>query len=167
MKLYSQNYQIQLEQVHQQRPWGNIGHRFSDKILEIYDLYGCCDCLDYGCGYGRLRAKLGDTIPITNYDPGKPEWSALPQPHDLVVCTDVMEHVEPECVDAVLDHIQSLARVAVFFMINPNPSGGTLPDGRGLHLTVQPLEWWAEKLQERWDLERLEEDSRLWVCTPK
>lgn len=164
--LYSDHYKKQLEQVHQQRPWGNIGHRFSDHVLEVYKKYDCQSCLDYGCGFGRLRNKIGDQIPITNYDPGKPEWAALPEPHDLVVCTDVMEHVEPEHVDAVLDHIYSLAHKAVFFMINPNPSTGTLPDGRLLHLTVRPLEWWAEKLERRWHLEPLKDDSRLWVCTP-
>jgi hypothetical protein len=83
---------------------------------------------------------------VRNYDPGIPADSALPAPADLVVCTDVLEHIEPEHLDAVLAHIFRLAQRAVFLQIALFPAKKTLPDGRNAHLIVQPANWWLDKI---------------------
>ena len=31
-----------------------------------------------------------------------------------------------------------------------------LPDGRNAHLTVKPIEWWAEKIKERFNILKLQ-----------
>jgi hypothetical protein len=74
--------------------------------------------------------------------------AALPGFADLVVCTDVLEHVEPELLDTVLRHLRSLARKAVFVVIATRPSNKTLSDGRNAHLIVETAEWWIAHLIE-------------------
>ena len=75
----------------------------------------------------------------------------LTEPLNLAVkakygfCTDVMEHIEPEKVDAVLVNIFRSAE-NVFFQISLVPDNMGALIGHPLHLTVQPFEWWVEKL---------------------
>ena len=57
--------------------------------------------LDYGCGKGLLGLFL--PISVYNYDPAMPEWSADPEPEDYLLCTDVLEHVEPDCIEDVVE----------------------------------------------------------------
>src|SRR5262249_17383902 len=74
-----------------------------------------------------------------------------PQAADLVACTDVLEHIEPECIGAVLDDIASLVRHLVFLVIATQPAKKTLADGRNAHLIQEPVQWWAPPLMRRWD----------------
>lgn len=60
-------------------------------------------------------------------------------------CTDVMEHIEPEKVDAVLDNIFCAVDNAFFQISTVHDNFGALI-GQHLHLTVKPFEWWQEKL---------------------
>lgn len=114
--------------------------------------------LDYGCGKGLLAKNL--SIPIWEYDPAIPGKDSPPRPADLVVCTDVLEHIEPEYLDAVL---RDLARVTLktgYFVICTGPAGKTLPDGRNAHLIQQPREWWEAKLAEHFSIGKfLSEDG--------
>jgi len=104
--------------------------------------------LDYGCG----KATVSQNFPgVTNYDPAiEGEFSEDPVPCDLVLCIDVMEHVEEEFIDAVLDHIKSKTILAAFFVISVRPACAKLPDGRNAHITLKPQAWWMRKLMYRW-----------------
>lgn len=105
--------------------------------------------LDYGCGKGRLRRRIGPIV--RNYDPAMPQWSGEPEPADLVVCWDVLEHIEPERLDAVLDHLRSLTLKQAFLIVATRPDGSKLmPDGRNPHLIIEDAEWWLPKLSARW-----------------
>jgi hypothetical protein len=106
--------------------------------------------LDYGCGRRTLEQALG--YPIQNYDPAIPRYSESPDPADLVACTDVLEHIEPECLDAVLDDLKRVVRKTGFFVIATKPASKTLADGRNAHLIVKPMEWWLPKLSERFQI---------------
>ena len=92
--------------------------------------------LNYGCGKSMLTC--GAINRVTNYDPAIPGLDAPPEPADVVICTDVLEHVEPECLDEVLDHLQTLTRRDAFFTVATVPSSKTLADGRNTHLTQKP-----------------------------
>jgi hypothetical protein len=62
-------------------------------------------------------------------------------------CTDVMEHIQPEYVDIVLNHILGAAH-RVFFQISlEDDACGKLIDEK-LHLTVQPMAWWIKKFRQ-------------------
>jgi hypothetical protein len=107
---------------------------------------GLTDVLDYGCGKGNLGIGR-------KYDPAIPEYAKDPDPADLVVCTDVLEHIEPECLEDVLKHIQSKCRKKAFFVISTRPAKKILPDGRNAHLIIQPSGWWVSTLSRYFSIE--------------
>ena len=141
-----------LVQEHLRRPWGDVGHRYSEHILELYHQYSCAHILDYGCGQALLSKKIGDLVPVDNYDPGIPAYSTLPQPRDLVVCVDVLEHIEPQCIHSVLAHLQSLTLKVAYVNISSVPARSSFPNGQNLHLIQEPLEWWLSQLSQYFTL---------------
>ena len=107
--------------------------------------------LDYGSGKGaqytewKVQENWGGLVP-TCYDPGVPEHSEKPAGQfDGVICTDVIEHVPPEAVEAVYQEAIAYARKFAFFCIFTGPARKFLPDGRNCHLTQRPQKWWIEK----------------------
>lgn len=146
----TEEYRRTNERMHETTPeFGTSGQKYAQKVQMAYIMTGCESLLDYGCG----KATLADSLPqikVTNYDPAMPRFSARPQPCDMVACTDVMEHIEPECIDAVLDDIKSLAKKTVFFSIATRPARKTLPDGRNAHISIHDYLWWTNKIAARW-----------------
>ena len=120
--------------------------RWQRTVEELARFTGSESVLDYGCGIMALLSKFSD-LSITNYDPGVPEYAALPEPADLVVCLDVIEHVEPKYTDAVLEHVISLAKKALLLTISTQESSKLLPDGSPWHCFVKDADWWRNKLK--------------------
>ena len=83
------------------------------------------------------------------YDPALDAISASPEPAELVVCIDVLEHVEPEHLDAVLDDLARVVQGLGFFSIASYAAQRVLADGRNAHLIQQPMEWWLPRLWTR------------------
>jgi hypothetical protein len=108
------------------------------------------DVLDYGCGKQTLKALLPYVV---GYDPCIPGLDDPPSPADLVVCTDVLEHIEPTCLAAVLDDLQRVTGSALFATIATGPAKKFLADGRNAHLIQKPIEWWLPKFWYRFDLQ--------------
>lgn len=144
--LASAPYRDQLAKLHGARKWGADGAKHADAVRAIAAEIGAKTILDYGCGRGALAAAL-DPIRVSQYDPGIAERSGMPKPADLVVCTDVLEHVEIEHLPAVLDHIGRLAGRAAYIVVSTREANATLPDGRNAHLIVRPAQWWIDALQ--------------------
>lgn len=144
--LISEDYKQQNSQLHASRSdYGTGGRAVANHAEMLARLFHCADALDYGCGKGTLAVGLrylGSNLIVTEYDPAVEGKDAPPKPAELVVCSDVLEHVEPECLDAVWYHIHSLTKKALFFTVHCGPAQKTLPDGRNAHLTQQPPEWW-------------------------
>ena len=126
--------------------YGTFGHEWAPRVEELAVELGASVVLDYGCGKGSLAKAL--RIPCAEYDPAIPGKDAMPAPADLVVCTDVLEHVEIECVDAVLSHIGSLAQMAALICVSCIPGSKRLADGRQAHITIREPAWWRERLIE-------------------
>ena len=117
--------------------------------------------LDYGCGKGyqylaaRSHEVWGGLLPHC-YDIGVRHLAKRPEgAFDGVICCDVMEHIEECDIGAVLDDIFGLVSTRVgrsppsfaYFHIACIPANArALPDGRNVHLTVRPPEWWNERL---------------------
>ena len=80
------------------------------------------------------------------YDPGVIEFSKFPNSQkDLVICTDVMEHIPSQDTIKLLTDIYELANKAVFFAIEiNNVSNKTLSDGRDVHINLREKEEWNE-----------------------
>lgn len=104
------------------------------------------DVLDYGCGKRTLESALG--FGINNYDPALEGLDASPAPADIVCCTDVLEHIEPDCLTAVLADLRRVTKRAIFLTIATRPAKKFLADGRNAHLIQKPARWWIERL---WD----------------
>ena len=83
------------------------------------------------------------------YDPFVAELSEEPEAADFVICTDVMEHVEPQCTAAVLDHIAALTKVLVLFSISFREANKVLADWRNAHINLRPPEYWLREIKKR------------------
>ena len=145
MMLITPEYQQMQQKFHEQRPdYGCSSSRYCDMVMKIAQQIGTRDILDYGCGKAHLQK--GIPFPIQNYDPCMPEYSKRPQPAEIVVCTDVMEHIEPDCVAAVLHDLQLLTKQVLILNIACRPAAKYLPDGRNAHLIQESPNWWLERL---------------------
>lgn len=127
--------------------------------------------LDYGCGRGTFKKRLlehtkYEAHEVTEYDPGIIGKDELPQPADIVVCTDVLEHVEAALLPNVLNHLKSLARHGLFLIIASGPAREVLPNGQNAHLIQKSPHWWLRKLEE-FDLKptrtKIEKGLHVWV----
>lgn len=126
--------------------------------------------LDAGCGSGKFMRRIleqhANEYSIRGFDIARnclDPWFAgreaellttgclwdpagLPGPNDVVVCTDVMEHIPTEQVPAVLSNLRRAAMKLVFLGIALFPDGfGPKVLGRPLHLTVQSPAWWLQQ----------------------
>jgi hypothetical protein len=135
----------------QPQGYGGKGDKWADGVRELVDIFGATSVLDYGCGQGTLMKKLRTLVPssvrLSEYDPAVDGKQMLPSFADLVVSTDVLEHIEPERLETVLKHLDMLARKAIFVVVATRPSNKTLPDGRNAHLIVESGDWWAAKFR--------------------
>lgn len=109
--------------------------------------------LVHNCGKGLLAKSL--PFPIWEYDPAVPGKEETPRPADLVVCTDVLEHVEPEKIDDVLNDLMRCVRKIGFFTIHTGPSRKFLADGRNAHILQRDLNWWSKKLESRFNVGKI------------
>ena len=135
------------------------GESLVDKFIEIAQPSGTV--IDLGCGTGRAGVRLRDHgIPVVLIDftdnSRDPDALSLPflqcditehiplsMPYGF--CTDVMEHIPTDRIDAALTNIIKAAE-RIFFQISTEPDDfGRLID-EPLHLTVRPHAWWREKL---------------------
>jgi hypothetical protein len=113
---------------------------------------GYASILDYGCGKSTLAAKLADDgVEIAEYDPAIPGKDTPPEPAELVICGDVLEHIEPDCLDAVLADLKRLTKRKLIVVIDTLPAKKTLADGRNAHLIVETAAWWGAKLAKDFD----------------
>ena len=153
--LITPEYQKLNEEKHQKsKDYGVSGKNYVQLVMRLADSLKTKDILDYGCGKGTLSSSI--PFKIQEYDPSIFKHSQMPRPAELVVCTDVMEHVEEECVIDVLDHIKSLTRNMVLFTVSTKASEKHLSDGRNTHVTIRPYTWWLPLIWERFTIVSLD-----------
>lgn len=152
MDTISADYAALNRELHERsKGYGGGGWQRADTVIELFANAGHSSVLDYGCGKGTLAADLKDTLPISEYDPAIEGKDAPPAPADLVVCFDVLEHVEPEKLKATIEHLHSLALDELLVTIACRPSSQTLADGRNAHLIIESPEWWRGQFDaKRW-----------------
>lgn len=153
--------QTQLE-LHSAGNYGTAGASYAPSIFhaiaQLAKRLPSVSVLDYGSSVGNTRKRVDDlfwmppTVSWHQYDPFVDEFSADPSPADLVLCTDVMEHVEPECTENVLDHLQALTRRMIFMSVSLVPANKILSDGRNAHINLRPMEWWLTQMRKRFIL---------------
>lgn len=108
-------------------------------------------CLDVGAGKETLKAHFAEVLPrvaVTSFDPAIPGIDKLPKgTFDAVVSTDVAEHIPEEDLPEFFATYGKATRCAAFY-IAQTLTGKLMPDGRDLHVTVKPTEWWIEKISQ-------------------
>lgn len=91
------------------------------------------NCLDKD-----VREEIGNRLVIANL------WDDLDMPRaEEGFCTDVMEHIPPEHVEAVIQNTLKLCdRVFFHICLREDHFGKELDEH--LHLTVKPFTWWRD-----------------------
>jgi SAM-dependent methyltransferase len=144
------------------------GEDVAEKFIQIAEINSEDVVIDFGCGTGRGAKKVHDLtgcefilVDFTTNSLDKKVandigWYTrlihdltkdLPVTSEKGFCTDVMEHIPPDDVNAVLNNIMRASR-RVFFQISlvDDVCGALI--GQPLHLCVQPIEWWAKKFSD-------------------
>lgn len=135
------NAQLHLDNL----AYGVGGGKHTKVVVQLAESLKTRSILDYGCGKGYL-AK-GIPFPIWEYDPAIPGKEEPPRPADLVVCTDVLEHIEPDKLAFVLDDLRRVVLKVGYFVIATGPSTKMLADGRNTHLIQAEADWWKKTLK--------------------
>ena len=149
--LITEQYKELNKQLHKDREdYGVGGHKYARQVQDLARQIGANTILDYGCGKRTLEKALG--FEIANYDPAIPGCDSDPDPADLVVCTDVLEHIEPECLDAVLDDIKRVTLDLLILTVATRPAKKVLADGTNAHKIIQQAAWWLPKIMSRFAL---------------
>ena len=157
--LISPDYQKEMERLNEGRIFGSAGQTFGVLISKIIQKVGITHLLDYGCGKMLLRDAIKNPpegFMYQAYDPGVPKLADPPAPAELVACLDVLEHIEPDCLEDVLDHLEELTELILFASISTSLAEKKLSDGRNAHLIVQPMEWWLPKIWDRFDIQTVQ-----------
>lgn len=163
--LITDAYRAANEHLHATTNFGVTAPRFMREIEEVARACKALTILDYGSGpREHVKAALGQRFMVQSYDPCVPALAIEAAPANLLVSCDVLEHIEPECLDAVLNHMARLTMRAAFLTIATRPAKKTLPDGRNAHLIVQPPEWWLPRLMGLWRLRQFADLNGEIVC---
>lgn len=156
--------------------YGACGARNAEQVYALLNLFHPKSILDFGCGKGSLKPAVEQLIfkrrisashgkfvsklaqkrhsQIVNY----PEWTeydpailgkdVFPSNRifDMVVATDVLEHVEPDMLESVLESIRGVTGTVFFCTIGIAPSSRRLSDGRDAHLIIEDEKFWRDEL---------------------
>ena len=158
----SAEYLEQQEQLHQNPLYGTASRKFAQSAIQVADQYGAKSISDYGAGKCNLQKVMNELgrsdFQYYPYDPVFPEYGD-PREADLVCCIDVLEHVEPNYLKAVLKDLSRITIKAGLFTIDTGPADKNLPDGRNAHLIQKPSSWWLPQLCEHFEIAHLQRDQ--------
>lgn len=109
---------------------------FDVTMIDIAD-----NCLDED-----VREEIGHRLVIANL------WEPMDMPRAAEgYCTDVMEHIPTDKVEAVIENITSMTDRAFFHICLREDHFGKELDEH-LHLTVKPFTWWRDLISEYADI---------------
>lgn len=155
--------------------------------------YNCKTLLDYGCGKAlgysdkceeiQLKKPVQEIWNIdsyTLYDPAYPKYDTLPtSTYDIVICTDVLEHIPEQDLDWVIERILNYSTKIVFLNICTAPALKHFKKGKfkgkNLHISVFEDKWWIKKIGKIWNnhkdikiyLTLSDEKNKLPICFKK
>ena len=154
MDTISDAYRAEQMKLHENPDYGVASLAFGAIVTRLVKDNGWKSIHDYGAGKQNLRRALGVKVAYSAYDPAFPAYGP-PQTADLVCCIDVLEHIEPDRLDAVLDELARITKVG-FFTIHTGAATKVLTDGRNAHLIQQPPSWWLPRLCTRFEILHLQ-----------
>jgi hypothetical protein len=140
-------YDIYLEQAklyHQEdKIWrGTSIINYIPKINQIIKDKDIKSILDYGCGKAKHHPKEWNAI---KYDPAIQDYQNKPQDkYDLVISTDVLEHIPVENLKQTIDEIFGYSNKWVFVSVCCRKAEAILPNGYNAHATIESAKWWRD-----------------------
>ena len=156
--LISKEYKKKIVAFHEKRHWGYAFEKHIPSLIYKYmALSQANSLLDYGAGYGEFKKQMDNQyfaakFNIHEYEPGIIGKDEDPPVCDATVCFDVLEHVEPNKIDNVLQHIYDKTNKWAYVVICCVSAKKTFPDGQNLHLLVREANWWLEKFKYEWNM---------------
>ncbi|CDA23410.1 radical SAM domain-containing protein [Mycoplasma sp. CAG:611] len=133
--------------------YGKTSIKLYDMLKKIINDLNISSVLDYGCGKSKLLdlIKKNKKIKIYRYDPAIKKYSKLTKNKvNLVICTDVLQHVPLYDLDRVLKEIKSKG-IYILFYIKCTNHKTKLPNKTYANCTVYDKKWWLEKLSNYYD----------------
>jgi len=136
------------------------GERIAQRFVDIAGPKCGQVIADLGCGTGRggyaIKKMTGCSVVFVDFADnciqnanGSFVQADLSQPiplnADIAYCCDVMEHIPPDQVNAVLENVCNVAPRA-FFQISLIPDDMGELIGAQLHLSVHTADWWLDRL---------------------
>lgn len=165
--LITEQYRAANAHLHETTNFGVTAPRFEKSIRHMAGLYKAVSFLDYGSGRNRWVERIFPEAAVQSYDPAVPDLAEAARPADMLVCCDVLEHIEPELLGNVLRDMKRCARFCAFVTIATRPAKKTLPDGRNAHLIVQPADWWLPRMMGLWKVRAffnpMDQEIELWL----
>ena len=158
MELISESRLKQQQHIHtSNQNYDNPSDYIANVVSDLINANHFTSVLDYGSGKGWLMKALSvsHNVDYRCYDPAVTQFERQPSPEELSVCTNVLEHVEPEKIDSVLDHLQALTQKLLMLSIS---HCSTMPiyQGEGSQpLISHSSHWWLPKIVERFTLDYL------------
>ena len=128
----------------------NLRDHHIDAVNQLIREHRIESILDYGCGKAlhhppEWRATL--------YDPAVPQYSTVPQgQYDLVICTDVLEHIPEEDIDRVVAELKQYCKGWLYVSVCCRKSKNklALPNHThryNAHVCIKPETWWRQRIQ--------------------
>jgi 2-polyprenyl-3-methyl-5-hydroxy-6-metoxy-1,4-benzoquinol methylase len=131
--------------------YGNSSFVYFDYVYELVKKTNAMSILDYGSGMSDLVTHfwMDGKRRIERFDPAIPRFKTVPHGvFDLILCMDVLEHVDMKDVGRVLDEIKSKSKSnKVMFIISTELAQSILPDGRNAHITILNANEWARWIE--------------------
>ena len=167
----SDDYRNAQKQLHENPNYGVASLQYAPIVKRVIEELGARSISDYGAGKRRLKLKLKELglrkFGYFPYDPAFPEYGE-PKEAELVCCIDVLEHVEPLYIDAVLIDLKKITIEHGFFTIHTGPARKSLPDGRNAHLIQKPASWWLPKLCDHFEVIHLQQSADgFWIVVSR
>ena len=155
--LLTQEYKQALLNLHTRSRWGITAGKYAgDSIFRLLEANPAIQTiLDYGCGEGTLKNWIEDKgitdKDWTLYDPGMLRYQKIPTgKFDLVITTDVLEHVEEIALDSVLKHLRELTGKFLYNEIACYLANAIFEDGpykgQPLHINLKAPDAWRLRL---------------------
>lgn len=150
----SKNYQETLKEMHSQKKRWGTRNEIPEKVRFCIEHFKINSILDFGCAEGTVIKSIKEEYPnleTYGYDPAFNTF--LPEKVDMIMSTDVLEHIEPEELDNTIEDLRSRSTIQ-YHLIACHKAKKELPDGRNAHLIQKTPDWWQRKFDQwSWDWE--------------
>ena len=151
---FSRQYLRNLRALHKEHNFGS-GKKLDKALKKVLDTGKVKSLLDFGCGQGYMSDTIRKEYPdikLYSYDPVT-NPILLPDKVDMIISSDVLEHIEPELLQETLEDLFNRVTKYQYHLIACHPAKKILQDGRNAHLIVEQPKWWKKKLgQFRWKI---------------